>query len=1017
MRKLSFSVFLILLMGGIFCTTCFAAENETISFTYDTVTSLTKSIVIKATSNVVIDWEGNGLTDEITNDSGEITATHTYSSGKYTVSITANDITEIKASNIDLISIDVSQAILLETLDVSKNKLESIDLSKNENLSNLICSDNYLSELVVNSDIESLDCSNNKIASLFVPKSIEKLYINRNKLEKINGLTSFDLSDFSNLIILKCNDNDIKSLTFSNCQALEEIYCSNNLISEIDLTNNGSLKKLYCSGNEIQILSLTGNPLLKELDCSGNKIQTLSLSNNIELEILNCVGNKISSLSISNNSKLKELLAIKNDITSLNLNNINLSFVVLDNEVNVTNSKATTLVKIEVRGDGSVSLTQDKIIYFIGTLEKVLVNNVEQVAIENMMDISNYTGEYSIIVEIQISDISDSVTVNEPQLVDGMIPLKHNGQNWVISSKEDPEWYDYSSSSKKWANVMLRDGAKYLDLDGETPKDVGDTPLKDLIGREVLSKDTGSMYVWIPRYTYTIFDDSINVKYSNNFYDYTLDEYIGYKVHPAFNYSNYKGGDPNSSDSYSSLGNSDKQLGIWVAKYSAGNSINAPKYAQNASTINGASIGDAFSAAKITTSSTMYGLNGGSSHMMKNAEWGAVAYLTTSAGDLTGNSTTGNVYGIYDMDINAEYVSNFVELIGGISNVSVRKNGKNLIPYTMISYGYNDVSDIRDIEILRLTTNIDSDLANLNALSNFFGFGINEIKSNISGVVTQSMPTGVNAFFVRGIDGIYSYSGSDGAGTNNIGFRNVILASEPDFDNVNSYVIKAHTDGNGEINPEGNTTVEAGNDMVYSIIPKTGFEIIDVTVDGVSVYYDLVNNNDGEYYTYTFYNVDSNHEISVKFDYEIAEYEVFVTKEAEEGGNVEGAGKYYSRSTVTLNASENVGYKFSTWEVVEGINGIADLTLKEISFKMPNNNVTLKAYFEKILEAILTVDGIDTRAYGYEDVDTTVFVEVSDKYGFSGWYSNEIDIPDDQLHNLSIEFVMPPNNVTITPIY
>ena len=59
--------------------------------------------------------------------------------------------------------------------------------------------------------------------------------------------------------------------------------------------------------------------------------------------------------------------------------------------------------------------------------------------------------------------------VNTPKLGTGMTPIKWNGSSWVNTTGSDPEWYDYTA--KKWANAKTSDG---------------------------------SMWVWIPRYAYSI---------------------------------------------------------------------------------------------------------------------------------------------------------------------------------------------------------------------------------------------------------------------------------------------------------------------------------------------------------------------------------------------------------------------------------------------------------------------------------------------------------------------------------
>ena len=49
----------------------------------------------------------------------------------------------------------------------------------------------------------------------------------------------------------------------------------------------------------------------------------------------------------------------------------------------------------------------------------------------------------------------DSVLTSEPKLSDGMIPVKWNGSNWVRTTADDDEWYDYAN--KEWANIVLSD--------------------------------------------------------------------------------------------------------------------------------------------------------------------------------------------------------------------------------------------------------------------------------------------------------------------------------------------------------------------------------------------------------------------------------------------------------------------------------------------------------------------------------------------------------------------------------
>lgn len=73
-----------------------------------------------------------------------------------------------------------------------------------------------------------------------------------------------------------------------------------------------------------------------------------------------------------------------------------------------------------------------------------------------------------------------------------MIPIKWDGTYWVITTKDDVDWYDYSRG--KWANVMLSDGKYSSEL--EQNKTLA------AFGTQVKEEDLGTIYTWIPRICY-----------------------------------------------------------------------------------------------------------------------------------------------------------------------------------------------------------------------------------------------------------------------------------------------------------------------------------------------------------------------------------------------------------------------------------------------------------------------------------------------------------------------------------
>ena len=268
--------------------------------------------------------------------------------------------------------------------------------------------------------------------------------------------------------------------------------------------------------------------------------------------------------------------------------------------------------------------------------------------------------------------------VNKPRLAEGMKVIKFTNPSESAkgevqeSNENDVEWYDYNS--KKWANSQTEDGSMWVWIPryAYKVKDNQTFDIKFLIGT-----------------TDNYYDENGNIQTAKrcNRVDQNVDTTTGYTVHPAFT--------DETAISYRN-GGWDKELtGIWVAKFEAGyasGNNNAPvrpssvNYTQNTSwvktveagtnadssqiarnwldgiygstktaikypTFQGTAYGmnyinqnDAYNIAKaMTENGNIYGLNSGTdSHLMKNSEWGAVAYLSQSKYGLNGTDITVN---------------------------------------------------------------------------------------------------------------------------------------------------------------------------------------------------------------------------------------------------------------------------------------------------------------------------------------------------------------------------------------
>ncbi len=165
------------------------------------------------------------------------------------------------------------------------------------------------------------------------------------------------------------------------------------------------------------------------------------------------------------------------------------------------------------------------------------------------------------------------------------------------------------------------------------------------------------------------------------------------------------------------------KLGIWVGKFESSGSTSAVKIIPNKSSLRSTIVSNIFTACQGVK--TTYGLTG-DSHMMKNTEWGAVAYLTeskygrngteitindnssflTGDGNYTANivqSTTGNIYGIYDMSGGAwEFVCGVLD--SKLSNGSNYNFTATDSKYYNIYASYNESKKIKGDGVYETST-------------------------------------------------------------------------------------------------------------------------------------------------------------------------------------------------------------------------------------------------------------------------------------------------------------------------
>ena len=376
------------------------------------------------------------------------------------------------------------------------------------------------------------------------------------------------------------------------------------------------------------------------------------------------------------------------------------SSTVKDMEFDKLNSELVKQTKNEYNEIQITKCTSNKIVFYDGfnrntytySSEDKAVYVNEYIKVAGDIDTCTFAaseagGEQSLTVTVSINGKQrvteykmarryEERVPERPDLIEGMIPVEWNGENWIrVDSIRRPDWYEYGNKIQKrrWANAVTvkesgtKTRAYYL-----SEASIGDAiPMEDILG----------MYVWIPRYRYKIVSsyhypntgDTVddcgwaNIQFIRATQGGTIeyDEETtlnftvfpdGFVLHPAFTFG------------------TQEISGIWVAKFEASSSQTTSsnpntgnKYGRNGTLGVGQNKDEVTIRPNVTswraisaynayvactnmmgeTNGVMntHGLTGGDSHLMKDTEWGAVAYLTQS---VYGNAQTSTTSGVWN---------------------------------------------------------------------------------------------------------------------------------------------------------------------------------------------------------------------------------------------------------------------------------------------------------------------------------------------------------------------------------
>ena len=457
---------------------------------------------------------------------------------------------------------------------------------------------------------------------------------------------------------------------------------------------------------------------------------------------------------------------------------------------------------------------------------------------------------------------------NAPEIYDGLVPVIISNDGTVtVASTDDDNWYDYSNkkwanavlvdntseiqeSSYRNKNIGINKINNDLRTIADNSKDYN--YYKTHVGGVISEDDILAYFVWIPRYKYRIWTTEVSATGNEQEIDIKFEEVTSistgnsvgeYLTHPAFTFGNKQlsgiwvgkfettektsggGAEPKSFDFSKEYfpsqlplyGKEEKIKKTMTGGGSSGSVYDNPTIKPNTSSLGSQNVANQFqtalkfsggtiSSGNVTfTGNSTYGLSSSvDSHMMKNSEWGAVAYLSHSkygingeirinnywnSGTLTGcgassvnggatssceityggattypQSTTGNISGIFDMSGGA-----FEHVMGNFNQKVGRSGFTTLLP----SKYYDLYSETQ------FTGNFKSNMA-LCTIATCGGHALSETAgwyNDVAEFVDSDNPWFNRGGYsgLRAVAGAF-FSGSDSGNGGSVGFR-VVLSS------------------------------------------------------------------------------------------------------------------------------------------------------------------------------------------------------------------------------------------------
>ena len=339
---------------------------------------------------------------------------------------------------------------------------------------------------------------------------------------------------------------------------------------------------------------------------------------------------------------------------------------------------------------------------------------------------NNKKYQYKFRINIKAKATEYKNEPNAPVLDDAMIPVYYDEttETWkkADSSNTNNNWYNYDS--KKWANSVTVSSANR-----STYKSAS-------VGTEIPMDDILTMQVWIPRYKYKVWNYNADgtVSSSPQEIEITFEEGAS-KTGEITCTDNISGTDGNPSETckigsttctddtcnnktytHPAFTFGDEEIkGFWIGKFELTGTISNITVKPNLSSLRSEEISSfETNIMKMKNSGNQYGLSTSTdTHMIKNSEWGAVAYLSHSK---YGTCTDGTCKEVYINNSSSYYTGRSGGAPGGSTAINTVYTDQTLTTkyntygfYTydgyLLDYNTNTKSTTKDMSKIASTTN------------------------------------------------------------------------------------------------------------------------------------------------------------------------------------------------------------------------------------------------------------------------------------------------------------------------